>query len=173
MHVALYKAKGLPFNWLVRTWQHSPYSHGEFVYYDKKTGKTYGLSSSMKDKGVRAKEIKFKKLKWDFIDITCLGLTQEKAMEETKKGQGFIFYDFGGVMQFGLGPVKQNPFKEFCTEFLARLLGWTQPWRFGPPAFAARIVDEVNKAKGNNDISIDGAGFVYDLNGPCEPEWAA
>jgi hypothetical protein len=171
MHVAMYKAPGQIGNKLIKWWDGS-YSHGEFVYYEKETKTTWGLSSSMRDGGVRAKKIVFKKAHWDFVNITCLGLAPLDTFQKAKEGEGIIGYDYLGISGFVARPIKEDPDKEFCTEFLARILGWTQPWRFGPSAFTARLVDEVNKANGNKNLSLDNKGFLLNSAGILEPEWA-
>ena len=171
MHVAMYKAPGLIGNKLIKWWDGS-YSHGEFVYYEEKTKTSYGLSASMRHHGVRPLKIVFKKTNWDFIDITCLGLDPLDTFQKTMEAQGVIGYDYFGIAGFVARPIKENPDKEFCTEFMARILGWTQPWRYGPSAFMARLVDEVNRANGNKNLSLDNKGFLLNSAGILEPEWA-
>ncbi len=171
MHVAMYKAPGQAFNWLTRKWVRSPYSHGEIVVFDQVTRTSYGLSSSFRDGGVRIKPIVFKRENWDFVDLRALKKDPAEAQEYTRAKRG-VGYDVRGVLRFGPGPIKQDPFKEFCTEFCAGLLGWSQAWRFDPGAFAARLVDVINEAEGNDNLSIDGAGYVHNKAGILVPEFA-
>lgn len=176
MHVALYKAKGLIGNRLISWWDGS-YSHGELVYYDEKDQTTWGLSSTMRRQeglpsGVRAKKIVFKKSHWDFVDITCLGIDAEDAFQKTKERQGLVKYDYLGIAGFVARPVQEDPNKMFCTEWVATLLGWTQPWRFSPAPFTARLVDEVNRAEGNNNLSLSDKNMIVSKMGIYVPHWA-
>jgi len=170
MHVAMYKAPGLIGNKLIKWWDGS-YSHGEFVHYEKETKTTWGLSSSMRDGGVRAKNIIFKKENWDFVDITRLGVDGFDAFQKTKELQGIVKYDYLGISGFVARPIKEDPDKMFCTEYLAWLLGWTQPWRHGPSAFMARLVDDVNRANGNKNLGLDSKGFLLNSTGIFLPEY--
>lgn len=171
MYVALYKAKGLIGNRLISWWDGS-YSHGELVYYDKKEQATYGLSSSMRDGGVRAKKIVFKKDNWDFVDIKCLGIDAEEAFQKTKERQGLVKYDYLGISGFVARPIQEDPDKMFCTEWIATLLGWTQPWRLSPAPFTARLVDEVNRSEGNKNLSLNDKNMIANKTGIYVPHWA-
>jgi hypothetical protein len=160
MHVALYKAEGKLFNKITRWGEHSPYSHVEIVHEDK--GATFGLSSSFRDKGVRIKPIVFKRENWDFVDISALVPDHEVVLQYFRDKEGSP-YDIKNIIRFGFAPTKENVNKYVCSEICAGALGWSEPWRYGPGLFAARIVDEVNRAHGSTIYTISEKGKVANI----------
>lgn len=157
MHVALYKAEGKLFNKITRWGEHSPYSHVEIVHEDG--GVTFGLSSSFNDKGVRIKPIAFRRENWDFVDISALVPNPDAVVEYFRERVGSP-YDIKNIIRFGFAPTKENVNKYVCSEICAGALGWSEPWRYGPGLFAARVADEVNRAHGSTLYTIAKNGKV-------------
>lgn len=169
MHVALYKADGKLFNKITRWGEQSPYSHVEIVHYDG--GITRGMSSSFRDGGVRIKPIVFKRENWDFVDISALITDPAEVLQYFHDRLGSP-YDTKNIIRFAVAPTKQNVNKYVCSEVCAGALGWSQPWRYGPALFAARAVDEVNKAHGSTLYTIAKNGRVAPIVGLESPSWA-
>jgi len=170
MYAALYKGKGKLFNKITRWGEQSPYSHVELVHHDKVFLVTNGMSSSFMDGGVRIKPIVFKRENWDFVDVSVLVPDPESVLQYFRDKNGSP-YDTKNIIRFGFAPTKQNVNKYVCSEICAGALGWSQPWRFGPALFAARVVDEVNKAHGSTLYTIAENGRVAPIVGLETPIW--
>jgi hypothetical protein len=170
MHVALYKADGKLFNKITRWGEHSPYSHVEIVHHDPVFSVTNGMSSSFKDGGVRFKQIKFKRENWDFVDISSLVPDPDAVIEYFRQRVGSP-YDIKNIIRFGFAPTKENINKYVCSEICAGALGWSEAWRYGPGLFAARVVDEVNRAHGSTLYTLARNGKVAPILGIEQPVW--
>lgn len=170
MYAALYKGEGKLFNKITRWGEQSPYSHVELVHHDKIFLATNGMSSSFQDGGVRFKQIRFKRDNWDFVDISALVPDPTEVLDYFRQRVGSP-YDTKNIIRFGFAPTKQNVNKYICSEICAGALGWSQPWRFGPALFAARVVDEVNKAFGRTLYTIAENGRVAPIVGLETPIW--
>lgn len=125
MKVAFYKGKTRLFNKLVRWWTRGPYSHVEIVFSD---GLSY--SSSYIDGGVRSKRIRFDERLWDFVQLDDqLDESTIRMRAEKMIGSGF---DVMGLFGFIMRRVSHSKNRLFCSEFVMRCLGYSDPWRFDP-----------------------------------------
>ena len=127
MRVAFYKSTrpGLPgvYNYAVRAWTRSPYSHAELIFSDG-----MAASSSFSDGGVRFKAIDFDPANWDFIEISGNEAAARRWFTENE-GNG---YDLWGNVGFVIGFVPDDPRKQSCAESIATALGFAEPWRYSP-----------------------------------------
>jgi hypothetical protein len=117
------------YNWAVRKWTKSPYSHVELIFSDGMPG-----SASFADGGVRLKAIEFDAAHWDFIDLPDHMEPAARAWFEAHAGAK---YDLLGNLQFILTPFGQDQRRWFCSEACAAALGLPEPWRYDPPTLAS------------------------------------
>jgi len=78
------------------------------------------FSSSVRDGGVRSKDIDLFSGKWDFIELPKE--YEQKALNVFLAKQGRK-YDWFGALGFGLPFLKQDNTKEYCFEINAEMLG--------------------------------------------------
>lgn len=112
------------YNWLVRKWTRSPYSHVELVL----TGGWCGSASFM-DGGVRLKVIDFDPAHWDMVDLPAALEPAALAWFEQHRGAR---YDLLGNLHFIIRPVAHDKARWFCSEAIAAALGMPEPWRYDP-----------------------------------------
>lgn len=129
VRLALYKRK----RWwdigaaLIRWWKMTPYSHCELLV----DGVCY--SSSMRDGGVRAKEIEFKDGHWDFIDVPWVGSVQVKNFYAiTKKTR----YGWKDLILRQIFNKRGDSSGMFCSEWCAAALGIEHAYAFDPGLLA-------------------------------------
>lgn len=117
---------GIPgvYNYAVRAWTRSPYSHVELVFSDGMAG-----SSSFADGGVRFKQIDFDPAHWDFIELPGHLEAAARVWFELHKGDK---YDLLGNLHFVLAPVGDDKDRWFCSEAVAASLRIPYPSRFDP-----------------------------------------
>ena len=130
--LALYKAKGNWVDLLIRVFTNSKYSHVEIVH-----NKDW-YSSSPRDGGVRIKQIVNDGNSWDFIEVD---INKERLYQKYReyKGKG---YDFKGILLSNVLPIGwHSKDKAICSEFVADVLGYSEPEKYSPQ-------DVCNKIKG-------------------------
>ena len=137
--VALYKGTrpgwlGL-YNRAVRLLDRGPYSHCELVFSD---GVSCG--ASYMDGGVRLKRIGYTTLgNWDFLpvpDPTGEREQQARGWAYGHKGKG---YDLWGNVRFLSNLIRDDSDKWFCSEAIMAMLGFKEPYRYGPSGMVAVI----------------------------------
>lgn len=130
MHVAFYKAPGTLVDRLIRTWLRGPYSHCELVFELVDDAPSLCISSSLRDGGVRSKRIWLDSESWDLVPVDAgIEAAWAWAAEHAQEG-----YDLPGLAGFVWRPEVGNQTKWFCSEAVAAMLGYSQPWRFDPCA---------------------------------------
>lgn len=114
MQLAFYKDKGNFYDFVVRLFTLSKYSHCELVI----DGISY--SSSPRDNGVRSKVIDFNPEHWDIIEVNA---DKQKALDFFNKELGKK-YDWRGAIK-SVVPflIKNDPNRWFCSEICAEALG--------------------------------------------------
>lgn len=134
--LAFYKAQGNYQDKLIRFRTMSPYSHVELVI-DRLC-----YSSSPRDGGVRKKIIELEPNKWDLVAVPWLQSSQALRVFEKYSGSE---YDLLGVLvgQLFNAPIHDRD-KCFCSELVAEMLGFEQPWRYSPASLYL-VVNEINK----------------------------
>ena len=135
MKVAFYKGKDHVFNRLTSWWTRGPYSHTELLIEDKVHGGYFCYSSSFMDGGVRM--MKMKELNpdhWDIVDVS--DFDQEAAIEWFEAHLG-LKYDLAGLFGFVFRALPDNRNKFFCSEAVAKALGFNETWRLDPNTFYA------------------------------------
>ena len=120
MRLAMYKGKGTFFDKLVRLRTGSIYSHSELVL----DGRAY--SSSIRDKGVRAKIINFNPESWDFFKVVDPSKSEKMlALFAGTQGQA---YDWKGILIGQMfGTRAQDDDKAYCSEWCGAVFGLVQP----------------------------------------------
>ena len=126
--LALYVGKGKIGNWVIRKWTGRQESHCELVVDE------LAYSSSIQDKGVRAKYIEWNPSHWKFIPIPWASKeTILKHYSETKDNK----YAFSSLLTsqiFNRNVDDGNA--DFCSEWCARALGLPNPNTYNPGTLA-------------------------------------
>ncbi|KQW97144.1 hypothetical protein ASC94_10155 [Massilia sp. Root418] len=119
------------YNYVVRTWTDSPYSHVELIFSDGMAG-----SASFADGGVRLKAIELDPARWDFMELPAHLEPAARAWFESHAGAK---YDLLGNLQFILTPFGQDQRRWFCSEACGAALSLPEPWRYDPPTLASAL----------------------------------
>lgn len=128
LQVAFYKGRTRLFNRLVSWWLNGPYSHAELILDTDAGGYAACASSSFLDGGVRLKYMRLDPEHWDIVDVQGDKATAWAWLKEHDGDQYDTFGLLGLVWRRGKG----NPDKVWCTESVAAMLGYDEPWRFDP-----------------------------------------
>ena len=128
MHVAFYKGRTRLFNRLVSWWLNGPYSHAELILSTDKNGVSECASSSFMDGGVRVKHMKLDPERWDIVPVTG---SKAHAMNWLIQHEDDR-YDTFGLLSLVWRRGEGSPDKCWCTESIADMLGYSEPWRFDP-----------------------------------------
>lgn len=123
--LALYKGKGVfPGSYLIRFWNNSIYSHCELVI------DNLCYSSSLMDRGVRAKKINLTAQDWDLIDLPWADEQKIKEHYEKTKDD---FYDVWGLIGSQIFNKRSDSVKAaFCSEWCAAALELPNPETYSP-----------------------------------------
>lgn len=132
MQVAFYKGKTRLFNRLVCWWLRGDYSHCELIL-DNKDGMSNCASSSYMDGGVRTKWIALDPAHWDVVEVQG----SRKAALQWLLWHEEDRYDILGLLGFVWRRAYGDQQKWFCSEAVAAMLGFDEPWRFDPMALYA------------------------------------
>ena len=123
-------------NLAVSWWDNGPYSHCELLAEHLGGDEYLCYSSSVSDHGVRAKRIVLDHKHWDIIEIDAdIG----KVHEWFNKNNGKK-YDFLGLVGFLIRIIPGEKTRFFCSEAVAAMLGYKDPWRFSPNALYCSLV---------------------------------
>ena len=128
LQVAFYKGRTRLFNRLVSWWLNGPYSHAELILDTDADGYAACASSSFLDGGVRLKYMRLDPEHWDIVDVQGDKATAWAWLKEHDGDQYDTFGLLGLVWRRGKG----SPDKVWCTESVAAMLGYDEPWRFDP-----------------------------------------
>ena len=132
LSVAFYKGTrpgiaGL-YNRVGRYLDRGPYSHCETVFSNKISG-----SSSYLDHGVRFKHIGYTSVgHWDFLPIPDPSGSIEAAAWEWMNAHEGMAYDVMGNLRFATNFARDRTDQWFCSEAKMAMLGFPEPYRFGP-----------------------------------------
>ena len=146
IYLALYKGRRDGSGWrvwvarftdgLTRILTRGRYSHCEIAVRLPETadGQEYECySASIRDRGVRRKTMPLPAAKWDLIPLPdSVGGRLETLWAQTQ-GQGYDLLGAFGVV-FGL---PENRRRWFCSEWVGKVLGLSESWRFSPNDLAA------------------------------------
>jgi len=132
LYIAFYKGRGG--NWwqqcqdrLIRFFTRGKYSHCEIaVAHTVKQSVYECFTASLRDGGVRYKEMPLPSEKWDLV-----ALEPNRSVVDFYNANQGKKYDWLGVLGFALH-TRQNPNRYFCSEYVAEFLGFPEPWRFSP-----------------------------------------
>lgn len=122
MKLAFYKGKGDLFDRIVRFWTGSVYSHVEYITPDGR-----GFSSSLRDGGVRVKDIDFSDTStWEIVEVDY---PDWRMMAWYSSHEG-LEYDVWGLLGFLFRPGRGDPTAYFCSEAVASALEYEEAFRF-------------------------------------------
>lgn len=169
IYLALYKGqrdgKGLRVmlaRWtdrLTRILTRGIYSHAEIAV-ELGDGLFECYSSSIRDGGVRCKQMRLPDAKWDLLPLPPRA-SLSAALKLTWLQTEGKAYDWPGALGFVLF-TRHNPEKWFCSEWCAQVLGLPESWRFTPNNLAAVLRGwEINRSK---------AEFAESLINPPPPD---
>lgn len=119
-------------DWLTRKITRGIYSHCEIAY-PLPCGGYACYSSSIRDGGVRIKEMDLPSEKWDLIPLETVPVSHLEEVWQAARGKK---YDWTGAIGTVL-KIRQRPDKWFCSEFCAAVMGIDDDWRFSPNDLAA------------------------------------
>ena len=131
--IAFYKSKHRLFNRLVCYWLRGDYSHCELILARSATTATCASASYM-DGGVRIKTMMLNPEHWDIVEVECPALPE--IWMHLHRGQG---YDVLGLLGFVWRRQIGDQRKWFCSEAVAAMLGFPEPWRFDPMTLWAAV----------------------------------
>ncbi|MCB7131067.1 hypothetical protein LE270_03130 [Salmonella enterica subsp. enterica serovar Hillegersberg] len=113
-------------DWLTRLVTRGEYSHCELAV-EQGNGEFLCYSSSVRDKGVRRKQMPLPHDKWDLIALNALSISVEQFFRRNDA----MKYDWLGAVGFVVfNRGREN--KYFCSEFCADFLGLVDSWRYSP-----------------------------------------
>ena len=116
---------------LTRILTRGRYSHCELAVRLPETagGQEYECySASLRDGGVRRKIMPLPSAKWDLIALPDSVSWRLHSLWEATQGQGYDLPGAFGVV-FGL---PENRRRWFCSEWVGKVLGLAESWRFSP-----------------------------------------
>jgi uncharacterized protein YycO len=130
MKLAFYKGKGNLFDWLIRKWTQSRYSHCELVFRDGAF-----FSADPRSGGVRYLRIEQDPEKWDFVELILDEFDENKVRRWCNKQVGKR-YDWLGILLCQIIPIGVDESdwyfcSEICTEALqkaGKLMGIISHW---------------------------------------------
>lgn len=129
----------------IRLVTRSQYSHTELCIGHPFEGPAHCITSSGMDGGVRCKRMQLSPNKWDILPMPWVSESAAWAFMLDNKGAK---YDFWGVSRFVVSWVGEHPSRWFCSEAVAHIAGFADPWRYSPATFheavKQRLEDEQN-----------------------------
>lgn len=132
-----YSPKALMFravDWLVRRATGGQYSHCEIAVLDNPAAAKYTCySASLRDGGVRRKNMPLPADKWDLVPISDGLLPWVEECYRHTKGQK---YDLLGAVGVVL-PVQHRLDRWFCSEWAGKVLQLQEPYKLSPNKLAA------------------------------------
>lgn len=122
-------------NRLISWWLRGDYSHCEVVLGRDEAGNAVCASSSMLDGGVRVKHIQLDPAHWALVSV---GLDDSQAWQWLREHEG-AGYDYLGLLGFIARVVGHSQQNFVCSEAVAAMLGFPEPWRFDPCSLHAAL----------------------------------
>lgn len=133
MRIAFYKGGQSLADQIIMWKTEGPYSHCEAVLGFNPVSQAYTCaSSSLRDGGVRFKDIRLDPSKWDVIDVPGVDAAKVARFFLAHDGEP---YDTRGVISFVV-PVGNTPDGWFCSEALGAAAGIREAKRFDPTSLA-------------------------------------
>lgn len=135
MQVAFYKSRKRLFNRLVSWWLVGPYSHCELILHADANGYSTCASASYMDGGVRVKTMRLDPEHWDIVDVPDSYLSAKQWLYRHEDDR----YDILGLLGFVWRRQSGEQDKWFCSEAVAAMLGYSEPWRYDPMTFYSAV----------------------------------
>ena len=135
MQVASYKGRKRLFNKLTAWWLAGSYSHTELVLGYDRAGQAICASSSMMDGGVRVKHMHLDPNHWDVLEVGGNEGTAWTWLERHLCAG----YDYLGLLGFIARALGHSQGRFVCSEAVAAMLGFPDPWRFDPCSLHAAL----------------------------------
>lgn len=123
----------------IRILDKTRYSHSELAIGNPTMGPSFCISSSGVDGGVRGKAIDLTSGSWEVLEMPWVKEEDALAFLEHHRRLG-TKYDFMGTARFAL-PLfaREHPSRMFCSEAVATMAGFDEPWRFTPATLHATV----------------------------------
>lgn len=138
MQVAFYKSRKRLFNRLVSWWLVGLYSHCELILHTDANGYATCASASYMDGGVRVKTMRLDPEHWDIVDVPDAYLSARMWLTQHEDDR----YDVLGLLGFVWRRQSGEQSKWFCSEAVAAMLGYSEPWRFDPMTLYVTVTRE-------------------------------
>ena len=123
MYLAFYKDKGTFFDFLIRIFTFSKYSHVEF------TDLNYYYTSSPRDRGVVKRKIQYNPDHWDLVRVDV----QSKEVEAFYNKTSGAGYDYMGILLSQIFPFNLHDTRKwFCSEWCGEVMGFRDSHRLSP-----------------------------------------
>lgn len=131
---AFYKGShGFLNGWMIKWWDHGPYSHCELAFSDGVCGSSVGYEGGVV---LRAREMNPEE--WDYIDLPDHLEPRAREWFEQHKGKS---YDYLGLVRFVFDFLSASRDKWICSGACADALGLEEGWRLGPNGLRAVLKD--------------------------------
>lgn len=137
--LAFYKAPGTIIDKAIRLRTGSPYSHVEFLPFGfggTLNDDAVAWSSSSRDGGVRCKLIRFRRDRWDIVQLQDV---PEEALHRFAREDGKPYDYLGVLIGRSLGVPVHSQQRWFCSELVAFALGFERPSAYSPGRLAQVI----------------------------------
>jgi len=131
IRVAFFKGKGNFWNWVVRWWTESPYSHAELVMPNETTW--ISISPFLASKVAAREKKEWDENQWDFIDF-FISEKEYHELEDFYDATKGLKYDWVGMIGSQLMPFSwriKSTKKWYCSEWIAHALRAADiiPWK--------------------------------------------
>lgn len=128
MQIAFYTGRSRIFNKLVCWWLRGHISHGELVLSTDASGVSECASSSFMDDGVRVKKMRLNPAHWVLLPVDGDEAFARRWLLEHEEDR----YDLLGLFTLVWRRGPSDSGKCWCTEAIAAMLNYDDPWRFDP-----------------------------------------
>lgn len=120
------------FDYMVHWWCAGPYSHAAVVVGTDAAGVSTLASSTVLGGGVSFQDVNLTADNWDVYEVPG-SFAAAQAWMAAHLGQG---YDYIGLARYVAPRGEGEKSKWYCSEAVAAMLGWDEPWRFDPNLLA-------------------------------------
>ena len=135
MQVAFYKGRKRLSSRLVSWWLGGVYSHCELILKVDPEGVSHCASASFLDGGVRLKLMRLDPAHWDVLPVGGDPSYAYAWLLEHEEES----YDILGLLGFAWRRQQGAQNRWFCSEAVAAMLGWPNPWRLDPMSLWAAM----------------------------------
>lgn len=159
MQVAFYKGRKRLFNRLVSWWLRGPYSHCELIIRTDEQGRAHCLSSSFIDGGVRIKAMLLDPAHWDVVPAPAHAERNDAYSWACRNAAAG--YDLLGLLGFVWRRQRGQDQRWFCSEAVADVLGFADPWRYDPCVLYSALTAATPRLRANAHPSFTTAAWPH------------